>query len=74
MRLAAPDCNKGVNYRNYNKLKYNTTIYCFLYASYSLYFIRRTLYLKSRQISRGTRLLYSIKKILHKVRFYAIVR
>ena len=70
----APDYNKGVDYYNYNKLEYNTTTYCPLHASYPLYPIRRTLYLKSRQILRGTRLLYSIEKILYKVGPYTIVR
>ena len=70
----APDCNKGVNYCDYNKLKYNTTTHCLLYTSYPLYPIHRTFYLKSRQISQGIRLLYNIKKILYKVKPYIIVR
>ena len=69
-----PDCNKGVDYRDYNKLEYNTTTYCPLRASYPLYPVYHTIYLKSRQISRGTRLLYSIEKILYKVGPYTIVR
>ena len=70
----APDCNKGVDCYNYNKLEYNTTTHRPLRASYPLYPIYGTIYLKSRQISRGTRLLYGIEKILHKVGPYAIVR
>jgi hypothetical protein len=70
----APDYNKGVDCCNYNKLKYNITIYHPLCISYPLYPIHCTLYLKSRQISQGTRLLYSIKKILYKVEPYTMVR
>ena len=32
-----PDCNKGADCRDYNKLEYNTTIYRPLRASYLLY-------------------------------------
>ena len=70
----APDCNKGADYRNYNKLEYNTTIHHPLRASYPLYPIYYTIYLKSRQISREIRLLYGIEKILYKVGLYAIAR
>ena len=70
----ALDYNKGVDYHDYNKLEYNTTTYRPLYASYPLYPIYYTIYLKSRQISRETRLLYSIEKILYKVGPYTIVR
>ena len=68
------DCNKGADYCDYNKLKYNTTTHRPLYTGYPLYPIRRTLYLKSRQISREIRLLYNIEKILYKVGLYAMVR
>ena len=68
------DYNKRADCRDYNKLKYNTTIYYLLCAGYPLYPIYYTLYLKSRQILQGTRLLCSIKKISHKVGPYAIVR
>jgi hypothetical protein len=44
----APDYIKGVDYRDYNKLEHNTTIYCPLRANYPLYPIYYTLYLKSR--------------------------
>jgi hypothetical protein len=74
LQLAALDYNKGVDCRDYNKLKYNTTIYYPLCAGYLLYPIYCTLYLKSRQILQGTRLLYNIEKISHKVGLYAIVR
>ena len=68
------NCNKGADYCNYNKLKHNTTIYYPLRASYPLYPIYYTLYLKSRQILQEIRLLRSIEKILYKVGFYAIAR
>ena len=69
-----PDYNKEVDCRDYNKLEYNTIIYRLLRAGYFLYPIRRILYFESRQISQETRLLYNIKKILHKVKPYTIVR
>ena len=68
------DCNKGADCYNYNKLKYNTTMYCPLYAGYPLYFIHCTLYFKSRQILQRTRLLCGIEKILYKIGPYAIVK
>ena len=68
------DYNKGADCRDYNKLKHNTTTHCFLRASYFLYPIYCTLYLKSRQILQEIRLLRGIKKILYKVRPYAMVR
>ena len=74
MRLTVPDYNKGADCRNYNKLEYNTTTHRPLRVSYFLYSIHRTLYLESRQISQGTRLLRGIEKILYKVKPYTIVR
>ena len=40
--------NKGVDYYDYNKLKYNTTTYRPLHDDYPLYFIYHTLYFKSK--------------------------
>ena len=70
----ALDCNKGADCCDYNKLEYNTTMHRPLRAGYPLYPIHCTLYLKSRQISRGIRLLRGIEKILYKVKPYAMVR
>ena len=70
----ALDCNKGADCRDYNKLEYNTTTHRPPRAGYPLYPVHRTIYLKSRQISQGTRLLCGIEKILRKVGPYTIVR
>ena len=69
----ALDCNKGADYHDHNKLKYNTTIYHPLYTGYPLHPIHCTLYFGSRQILQGTRLLRGIEKISCKVGLYAIV-
>ena len=73
MRLAATNYNKGVDYCNYNKLKYNTTIYRPLYTGYFyiLYTVSSTLRVSKYYKELGFCVVY---KKLYKVGPYAIVR